>query len=267
MIRLPKTPEGREWRWQSIRRRNPDCAHSAHPCRPQSIYPPSRWRDCPDVESVRIGASGDGNAGFHVCSLSRDASRSSIPAAVAAADDRAPCRTRMFWDLFGGLNGMAIQIDAVTYPIARWGVERATAKGVRATVFRKHDAGALRANLSRETSAGRPVVVTDGFCPLTGRPAPLRDYAKIVRAFGGLLVVDDTQGFGIFGRRPFDTAGFGDGRGHCVRWRVVGWSIGTGDRFIRIGPDPDPGRIGPSAWPGRRHGDCPIAAQSHLRLP
>jgi 8-amino-7-oxononanoate synthase len=122
----------------------------------------------------------------------------------------------LFWDLFEVLStdGIAVHIEAGTYPIARWGVERAAARGVRVSSFARHDVGALLANLSRESGGVRPVVVADGLCPLTGQPAPLHEYARLCRAFGAVLVVDDTQGLGLFGNRPSADTPYGqDGAG------------------------------------------------------
>ena len=123
----------------------------------------------------------------------------------------------LFWDLFGVLaaEGITIHVDAGTYPIARWGVERVKANGVFATSFRRHDPASLRTSVGLAgRSRLRPVVVTDGLCPLTGQPAPLFDYARIVRDFGGLLVIDDTQAFGILGKDPSHAEPYGvDGAG------------------------------------------------------
>ena len=122
----------------------------------------------------------------------------------------------LFFDVFEGLvrDGIVIHVDAGTYPIARWGLERVAARGARMASFAKHDVGALLANLSHVIGRVSPIVVTDGLCPLSGRPAPLDDYAKLCRAFGGVLVVDDTQGLGLFGNRPSPTAPYGrDGAG------------------------------------------------------
>jgi 8-amino-7-oxononanoate synthase len=122
----------------------------------------------------------------------------------------------LFWDLFDGLarDGIVIHFDTGTYPVARWGVERVAARGVRVVSFPKHDVGTLLVNLARESGAFRPVVVADGLCPLTGRPAPLRDYAMLCRGFGGTLVVDDTQGLGLFGSNPSEANPYGnDGAG------------------------------------------------------
>jgi 8-amino-7-oxononanoate synthase len=98
-------------------------------------------------------------------------------------------------------------------------VERVAAKGIRAMAFPRHDPAALRAALDRAGIGGpRPVVVTDGLCPLTGRPAPLPDYAGLVRRHGGFLVVDDTQGLGILGREPSRTRPYGTGGGGTLAW-------------------------------------------------
>ena len=89
-----------------------------------------------------------------------------------------------FWDLFAMLadEGATIHVDAGAYPIACWGIERAAARGARVVRFARHDPDALRRHVGREARGGaRQVVVTDGFCPGCGRPAPLRDYLDVVR--------------------------------------------------------------------------------------
>ena len=51
----------------------------------------------------------------------------------------------LFWDLFGMLDTRhAIYMDAGLYPIGRWGVERAAARGIPVQVFTHHDGEALR---------------------------------------------------------------------------------------------------------------------------
>jgi len=132
-----------------------------------------------------------------------------------------PSSTHLYWDIFEVLSGegIAIFVDDGTYPIARWGVERAAAKGIRSTVFPKHDPRALRAALDRGVGDGaRPVVATDALCPLTGRPAPLPEYARLVRRHGGFLVVDDTQGLGLLGRTPSPDRPYGLGGGGTLAW-------------------------------------------------
>jgi 8-amino-7-oxononanoate synthase len=131
----------------------------------------------------------------------------------------------LFWDLFGMLarQRVAIYLDAGTYPIARWGVERAAAHGIAIRDFPHHDSDALLWHLNRSARKGtRPVVVTDGFCPGCGEPAPLATYLQHARAFGGRLVLDDTQALGIFGRSPRPGAPYGSGGGGMLAWNNIG---------------------------------------------
>jgi 8-amino-7-oxononanoate synthase len=149
-----------------------------------------------------------------------------------------PSTLHLFWDLFDVLAGnrIAVYADAGLYPIARWGVERAAAKGVPTATFPTHDPTALEAILHRHRRLGRrPVVVTDGLCPATGRTAPLPQYLELVRAQGGYLVVDDTQALGILGRDPGRTAPYGLGGAGTLAWcgidgpeLIVGSSLAKG---------------------------------------
>ncbi len=166
-----------------------------------------------------------------------------VPAALASLPDaRAVARTvaelqgcdagvlgtstlHLFWDVFGILCRcpVALYVDAGLYPIARWGVERAAASGVPVHEFAHHDAEALRRILRQEGHGRmRPILVTDGFCPGCGKPAPLRDYLDSVRAFGGGLVVDDTQALGIFGRSPGLDVPYGREGGGMLPWTRIG---------------------------------------------
>jgi|ERR1700722_892638 8-amino-7-oxononanoate synthase len=123
------------------------------------------------------------------------------------------------WDIFnpGAMAGRAIYIDAGAYPILRWGVERAAARGVHVRSFRHHDAGALAASLDRGRRL-RPLVVTDGLCPACGEVAPLRKYLEWAEAHGGDVVVDDTQALGILGREPARNSPYGREGGGSLRW-------------------------------------------------
>jgi 8-amino-7-oxononanoate synthase len=124
----------------------------------------------------------------------------------------------LFWDLFGMLAapGRVIFVDQASYPIARWGVERAAAAGAIVRSFPHHAAGALQSALMSQQT-GRPLIVTDGFCPGCGRTAPLADYAACAAAKGGLVVLDDTQALGIFGRSPDKSPPYGSGGGGSLR--------------------------------------------------
>jgi len=132
----------------------------------------------------------------------------------------------LFWDLFGMLAGqkVSIYVDAGAYPIARWGVERAACRGVPAATFAHHDPQALRSLLRRNAwQRLRPLVVADGFCPGCASSAPLLAYLDCARAFGGRLILDDTQALGIFGHSPGPDAPYGRGGGGMLPWhRIAG---------------------------------------------
>ena len=73
----------------------------------------------------------------------------------------APSTLHAFWDLFVAMGARQIHVDSGTYPIARWGAERAHCRGAVVRTFHHHDPAALR----RAMAAGRgrgPVVLADG---------------------------------------------------------------------------------------------------------
>lgn len=107
----------------------------------------------------------------------------------------APSTLHLFWDLFGALagSGVAIYADVGIYPIVRWGVERAAARGVPVRGFAHHEPESLRRRLRLDARRGwRPLIVTDGFCPGCGGPAPVVEYLECARDHGGALILDDT---------------------------------------------------------------------------
>jgi 8-amino-7-oxononanoate synthase len=124
-----------------------------------------------------------------------------------------PSTLHLFWDLVVGLADpdVVVYMDRALYPIARWGVERAAAHGVRVRTFPHHDGRELARRLAED--AARPLVVTDGFCPACGRAAPLAAYVAAARAWEGRVVIDDTQALGIFGRRAGTASPYGLGGG------------------------------------------------------
>ena len=131
-----------------------------------------------------------------------------------------------FWDLFvvrasmameAREPGIALYLDAASYPISRWGVERAAGLGIPAITVPHHDPGALRRTLARGESRGlRPLMVTDGLCPGCGRVTPVGGYLEVCRSFGGELVLDDTQPLGVLGR-PGAGESYGQGGGGSLR--------------------------------------------------
>jgi len=136
-----------------------------------------------------------------------------------------PSTLHLFWDLFGWLarDKVSIYMDDSSYAIARWGVERAAARGVPVRRMPHHDPSAALHLIRVDSRAGRrPVIVADGFCPSCGSPAPISQYLQSVRPFGGTLVLDDTQALGIFGEAPAEDAPFGTGGGGSLRRQDVG---------------------------------------------
>jgi 8-amino-7-oxononanoate synthase len=165
----------------------------------------------------------------------RPAALEEAPEAVTLAQDLArlvgceravlaPSTLHLYWDLFDVLAGdrVAIYADAGTYPIARWGIERAAAKGVLTSTFPIHDPAALESLLiCDERAPRRPIVVTDGLCTASGRIAPLPDYLKLIRERNGYLVIDDTQALGILGKMPASDVPYGRGGGGTAAWKGV----------------------------------------------
>lgn len=135
-----------------------------------------------------------------------------------------PSTLHLLWDVFGMLQGdkVVIYMDDGLYPIARWGVERAAARGVEVRRVPHHDSDALQARLTRDANRQRrPFVVTDGWCLRCGAPAPLANYLAHTRRYGGRLLLDDTQAFGVLGD-PRSVDPYGSGGGGLLRWLEVG---------------------------------------------
>jgi 8-amino-7-oxononanoate synthase len=142
----------------------------------------------------------------------------------------------LFWDLFGFLarDQVRIYMDEGTYAIARWGVERAAARGIPVRRFPHHDPATLQNLIEQDRHAGRrPVVVSDGFCPACGGAAPAAEYLRCIEPHGGHLVLDDTQALGVLGKRG--GAPYGQGGGGSLRWQgirspdvIVGSSLAKG---------------------------------------
>jgi 8-amino-7-oxononanoate synthase len=128
------------------------------------------------------------------------------------------------WDLMGLLAHQRIRIylDEGTYPILRWGMERAAVRGVPLRTFPSHDHRSLGHQLLADSGDGRvPVVVTDGSCPSCGQVAPLSHYLAAVRPYGGFALVDDTQALGILGSSPEVQIPYGTGGGGSLRWHGI----------------------------------------------
>lgn len=140
----------------------------------------------------------------------------------------APSTLHLFWDLFSELarrsraesmRPLLICVDCGSYPIARWGVERARLQGVAVRSFPAHDVCALEGLIHMARREGRrPVVVVDGLDPASGQVAPVDEYLGWVEPLGGWVVVDDTQALGILGTAPCPAQPFGRGGGGALAW-------------------------------------------------
>ena len=131
------------------------------------------------------------------------------------------------WDLFVSLAGNKghIFLDAGAYPIIQWGVERASARGTVVRKFLHHNVDDLERKVRKHVSVDeRILIVADGFCPLGHGPLPIGEYLAISRRVNGLLVIDDTQAFGILGAKPSKTNPYGIGGGGTLPWNAVGGS-------------------------------------------
>lgn len=132
-----------------------------------------------------------------------------------------PSTLHLFWDLFGMLSTQTatIYLDKEAYAIAQWGAARAAAAGVAVHRFRHYDPQALLSQMAAQPRRNKsPIVIANGFCPICGRPAPVEDYLDIIRRFGGLLVLDDTQSLGIWGEDSQRHQPYGNGGGGVLRW-------------------------------------------------
>jgi len=129
-----------------------------------------------------------------------------------------PSTLHLFVDLFTAFAPADVFVDSGAYALARQGVDCAASRGGSQRTFEHHDAESLERAL--RNAQRRALVVCDGFCVGCGAPAPLADYYALVRATGGLLVVDDTQGLGVLGAGA-RTHDFGRGGGGSLAYAGV----------------------------------------------
>lgn len=127
----------------------------------------------------------------------------------------------LFWDLFGifSKGNYMVFVDADTYPIAQWGVERFACQGNPVFQFCAHQPKHLKQLLKYKLRTGqRPIVVSDGWSTTKGKLAPLREYLQLIRAHNGIMIVDDTQALGILGKYPSKKQPYGIGGGGTLKY-------------------------------------------------
>jgi len=72
--------------------------------------------------------------------------------------------------------------------------------GKRVLIFRHRDPGDMEKVLKKELRPReRPILVTDGIFPTFGVIAPVPDYLEILKAYDGLITLDDAHSFGVLG--------------------------------------------------------------------
>ena len=174
--------------------------------------------------------------GWDALTLGRPAALQEPPGACAVAAELAalqgceaatllPSTLHLFWDLFGmlGRHGTTIYIEATTYAIARWGVQRGAALGAPVCTFAFGDAAGLERLLERSAGRrGRPLIVCDAVRPGSDRQPPLARYATLAARHGGCLVLDDTQALGVLGHGARATVPLGWGGGGSLRRHALG---------------------------------------------
>lgn len=114
------------------------------------------------------------------------------------------------WLLPSGWLGATVLWDVHRRPADRLFIDRSAhfalwdasrLGGQPVVAFDHGDAESLRGQLRATLRAGeRPVLLTDGVFPVTGRLAPLPAYLDVLRDYAeALLLVDDAHGFGVLG--------------------------------------------------------------------
>lgn len=140
-----------------------------------------------------------------------------------------PSTLHAFCDVFEYLAQLPISIlvDAAAYPIARMALDRLIAIGIRVLPFRHQDPIALAHCLSHMAGDRRmPIVVSDGYCPICSQFAPIATYVSLIDHYNGIVIIDDTQALGVFGRNPCGAQRYGmDGGGSLSYFDISSPSI------------------------------------------
>ncbi|WP_210464277.1 pyridoxal phosphate-dependent aminotransferase family protein [Rufibacter roseolus] len=142
-----------------------------------------------------------------------------------------PSSLHLFWDVFGQVKENTIILaDDKLYAVARWGLERAASRRAKVIYFKHQDAKDLALKLRHHVAQKASLlVVTEGWCPHCGKPAPLPEYVSLTRKYDGLLLVDDSQAFGVLGTGRTKDQPYGKGGGGLLQWYDV-----QGDDILTI---------------------------------
>jgi len=121
--------------------------------------------------------------------------------------------------------------------------DAAKASGRPFVTFRHGDSESLRQELRQHVGAGmRPVVMTDGVFPTTGRVPPLNGYASLIGQYAGRLLVDESHAFGVVGENGRGAAEYCAvehvavgpatlSKAYCAQGAIIGCSAQTAARL------------------------------------
>ena len=127
-----------------------------------------------------------------------------------------PSTLHVFWDIVAVMARFgAMLIDEAIYPVGRWGAMRAVLQGLPVASYPANDAEQLARLIHSYRQQHRiPWIITDGWNVAQGQPAPLGLYLELLKPCReGVLLVDDTQAFGILGQHPTSALPYGIGGG------------------------------------------------------
>ena len=150
-----------------------------------------------------------------------------------AASALAPSTLHLFHDVFRLMpaNGVLL-LEQRLYPVGQWGSQQARLRGLPVVCF--NGLSQLKKLLRTYQQQGRtPWLVADGYHPGRG-PAPLAQYhAALAGCPGAVLLLDDTQAFGVLGAQPTAARPLGQGGGGSLCWHGLS-DAATGPELLTI---------------------------------
>lgn len=135
----------------------------------------------------------------------------------------APSSLHLYYDLYEFLSNRKIIVfcDDKIYPVSKYGIEKLLLRNIPIYFFNHFNADHLRELAKQHMRKSYiPIILTDGWCPICGKPAPLHNYLSIITPRDGKIIIDDTQSFGILGKRNDDFI-YGYGGGGILQWQNI----------------------------------------------
>ncbi|TGE24601.1 pyridoxal phosphate-dependent aminotransferase family protein [Hymenobacter aquaticus] len=131
----------------------------------------------------------------------------------------APSTLHLFWDVLTLVPRRGVVfIDEAMYPVGQWGAARAALRGLPVVPFAANNLPRLARQLHAYRQQGRPAwLLTDGWQLAAEQPAPLSRYLQLLAPDPqSVLLLDDTQAFGVLGARASARRPLGQGGGGCL---------------------------------------------------